>query len=185
MGGFFKQTIRDVPLEGKTVLVRADYNVPLDSKGQVSDDLRIRASVPTLNYLLEHKCKVVIISHLGRPDGKHDERYSLAPVAKRLAELTGHAVRMADTCIGDRAYQTAKTAPKDTIVLFENVRFHAEEEANDGVFAQKIAKASGVKLVAKTAVSAEAKAPVAKAAPAVKKAAVAKKPATKKATPKC
>ncbi len=143
MGGFFKQTIRDVPLEGKTVLVRADYNVPLDSKGQVSDDLRIRASVPTLNYLLEHKCKVVIISHLGRPDGKHDERYSLAPVAKRLAELTGHAVRMADTCIGDRAYQTAKTAPKDTIVLFENVRFHAEEEANDGVFAQKIAKASG------------------------------------------
>ncbi len=139
---FFKQTIRDVPLDGKTVLVRADYNVPLDDKGKVHDDLRIRASLPTLNYLLERGCKVVVISHLGRPDGKHDEKYSLHAVAKRLATLLGRDVRFSDDCIGDRPYQTAKTAPKGSVVLFENVRFYPEEEANDEAFAKKIVKAS-------------------------------------------
>lgn len=139
---FFKQTIRDVPLEGKTVLVRADYNVPLDDKGKVHDDLRIRASLPTLNYLLERGCKVVVISHLGRPDGKRDGKYSLHAVAKRLATLLDRDVRFSDDCIGDRPYQTAKTAPKGSVVLFENVRFYPEEEANDEAFAKKIVKAS-------------------------------------------
>lgn len=144
MGGitFSKQTIRDVPLEGKTVLVRADYNVPLAKDGTIRDDLRIRASLPTLNYLLEHHCKVIIMSHLGRPDGKRDERFSLHPVAVRLAELTGRTVRFADDCVGDEAYQAAKTAAPGSITLYENVRFHPEDEANDEAFAARIAKAS-------------------------------------------
>ena len=137
---FFKQTIRDVPIEGKTVLVRADYNVPLDSKGRVHDDLRIRASLPTIEYLLERGCKVVIISHLGRPEGKPDKKYSLRPVAKRLATLLGHDVRFADDCIGDRPYQTVKTAPKRSVVILENVRFYPEEEQNDEAFAKKLTK---------------------------------------------
>lgn len=140
---FFKQTIRDVPIEGKTVLIRADYNVPLDKRGLVHDDLRIRASLPTINYLLDRKCKVVIISHLGRPEGKKDQKYSLRPVAKRLATLLNRNVVFADDCIGDRAYQTAKTAPRSSVTLFENVRFYAEEEQNDEDFAKKLVKASG------------------------------------------
>lgn len=137
---FFKQTIRDVPLEGKTVLVRADYNVPLTKSGKISDDLRIRASLPTLNYLLERGCKVVIISHLGRPDGKRDESFSLRPVANRLAKLLGREVRFVDDCVGDRVYQTVRTATPAVVTLLENVRFYLEEEANDEYFARKIAK---------------------------------------------
>lgn len=140
---FFKKTLRDVPIDGQTVLVRADYNVPLDKDGTIRDDLRIRASLPTLQYLLDHGCKVVIISHLGRPEGKRDMTYSLKPVADRLATLLRREVRLADNCIGDRAYQTAKTATPSTVVLFENLRFHAEEEENDETFARAIAKASG------------------------------------------
>lgn len=140
---FFKKTIRDVPIAGKTVLIRADYNVPLHSDGTISDDLRIRASLPTLTYLLDRGCKLIIMSHLGRPEGKPVEKYSLKPVAKRLAELLHREVRFSDDCIGDRAYQTAKSAPKDVVVLFENVRFHPEEEANDDAFARDLAKASG------------------------------------------
>lgn len=140
---FFKKTLRDVPLDGKTVLVRADYNVPLTSDGKISDDLRIRASLPTLRYLLDRGCKVVIVSHLGRPEGARNAAYSLQPVADRLATLLDREVRLADDCVGDRAYQTAKKATPNVIVLFENLRFHAEEEANDEDFAGAIAKASG------------------------------------------
>jgi phosphoglycerate kinase len=140
---FFKKTLRDVPLDGKTVLVRADYNVPLDKKGAIRDDLRIRASIPTLTYLLERGCKVVIVSHLGRPDGTRNMKYSLSPVARRLAQLLGREVRLANDCIGDVAYQTVKKATPNTVVLFENVRFHPGEEANDEAFAKAIAKASG------------------------------------------
>ncbi|HMS93558.1 MAG TPA: phosphoglycerate kinase [Candidatus Saccharibacteria bacterium] len=140
---FFKKTLRDVPLDGKTVLVRADYNVPLTDKGKIRDDLRIRASIPTLKYLLDHGCKVVIMSHLGRPDGARQEKYSLKPVADRLAELLSREVRLADDCIGDGAYQIAKKATPNVVVLFENLRFHPEEEANDEDFAKAIAKASG------------------------------------------
>jgi phosphoglycerate kinase len=142
---FFKQTIRDVPLERTTVLVRADYNVPLDKKGKISDDLRIRASLPTLNYLIEHGCKVVIVSHLGRPGGVPDAKFSLRPVVQRLTKLLGKEVVFADDCVGDRAYQTVKKAPPRSVVLLENVRFHPEEEANDEAFAAKIAKLSGAK----------------------------------------
>lgn len=140
---FFKKTIRDVPLDGATVLVRADYNVPLTSDGKISDDLRIRASLPTLNYLLDHGCKVVIVSHMGRPEGVRTMKYSLRPVADRLATLLGREVRLSDDCKGDRAYQVAKKATPNVVVLFENLRFYAEEEANDEDFAKAVAKASG------------------------------------------
>lgn len=139
--GFFKRTIRDVPLEGATVLVRADYNVPMKKDGTIDDDLRIRASLPTLTYLLSRRCKVVVISHLGRPEGR-DASQSLAPVAERLGELIGAPVAYAEDCIGDVAYQAVKQARPGSIIMLENLRFYPEEEANDPGFAEKIAKAS-------------------------------------------
>ena len=142
--GFFKLTIRDVPIDHKTVLVRADYNVPLNKKGDISDDLRIKASLPTLQYLLDHHCKIVIISHLGRPEGR-DKSRSLAPVAARLQKLIGTPVTFVEDCIGDVALQGVKQAPAGSIVLLENLRFYEEEEANDDVFAAKLAKASGAR----------------------------------------
>ena len=98
--GFFKLTIRDVPLHDKTVLVRADYNVPLSDEGAIDDDLRIRASLPTLRYLLERNCKVIVMSHLGRPEGR-DPKLSLQPIAQRLGELLDQDVRFINDCKGD------------------------------------------------------------------------------------
>lgn len=141
---FFKQTIRDVPLEHTTVLVRADYNVPLNKKGQISDDLRIRASIPTLQYLLDRGCKVVIMSHLGRPDGR-DSKLSLEVVGERLAQLLRRPVHFIDDCVGDRVRQVVKRAPKNGVVLLENLRFYNEEEADDHEFAKKIARATGAR----------------------------------------
>lgn len=141
-GGFLKRTVRDVPLRGKTVLVRADYNVPLDKKGEIADDFRITASLPTLRYLLAQNCKIVICSHLGRPDGKVDDTYSLEPVAERLAKHLKHPVHFVPECIGDAAQQSAKRLRPGEIVMFENVRFHAGEEANDVHFAKALAEDS-------------------------------------------
>ena len=133
-----------MPLDRQTVLVRADYNVPLATDGTISDDLRIRASLPTIEYLLKHGCKVVIISHLGRPEGR-DKSLSLEPVAQRLAQLLGRDVRFVDDCIGDRAYQAVKRAPKSSVIMLENLRFYKQEEADDQDFAKKIAAASGAR----------------------------------------
>ena len=141
---FFKRTIKDVPIDHKTVLVRADYNVPLNKKGEISDDLRIRASLPTLKYLLRHHAKVVIMSHLGRPEGR-DASQSLAPIAERLTELLGTKVIFVEDCIGDKVVQAVKKAPADSIILLENLRYYAEEEANDEKFAEKIAKSTGAR----------------------------------------
>lgn len=141
---FFKLTIRDVPLDGQTVLVRADYNVPLNKKGEIDDDLRIRASLPTLNYLLDHHCKVVVMSHLGRPEGR-DKKFTLKPIAERLEELIGHPVQFVDDCIGDKVVQAVKKSSKGTITLLENLRFYKEEEADDHAFAKKIAEATGAR----------------------------------------
>lgn len=142
--GFFKLTIRDVPLDNQTVLVRTDYNLPFDAKGKISDDSRIRASLPTIDYLLKHGCKVIIMSHLGRPKGR-DEKLSLEPVAQRLATLIKQDVRFIDDTIGDRVYQVVKRAPKNSIVMLENLRFYPEEEADDLEFAKKIARATGAR----------------------------------------
>lgn len=141
---FFKLTIRDIPIENHTVLVRTDYNVPLNDKGEIGDDLRIRASLPTLRYLLDHHCKIVIISHLGRPEGKQ-KKYSLEPVADRLAKLLKRDVRFVPDTIGDRVYQAVKHAPGTSITMLENLRFYPEEEADDFDFASKIAKSTGAR----------------------------------------
>ena len=143
MNGFYKLTMAQVPLGGKTVLVRADYNVPITSDGKVDDDYRIRMSIPTIKKLLDEHCKVVIISHLGRPDGQPNAKYTLAPVAERLAELLGQPVVFADDCIGEKTRMTIKHAPKVGVVLCENLRYHPEEEANDPGFARELARVSG------------------------------------------
>ncbi|MEP6710677.1 MAG: phosphoglycerate kinase [Candidatus Saccharibacteria bacterium] len=142
--GFFKQTIRDVPLEGQTVLLRADYNVPLDKNGKIDDDFRIRASLPTVEKLLSDGCKVVVISHLGRPEGR-DASMSLEPAAQRLAELLKLDVRFVDDCIGDKVKMAIKRAPSRSVVVLENLRFYKEEEANDQVFAKRLAADSGAR----------------------------------------
>lgn len=141
---FFKRTIKNVPLDRKTVLVRADYNVPLNKQGEISDDLRIRASLPTLEYLLKHNAKVVIMSHLGRPEGR-DASQSLQPVAARLSELLGRDVIFVDDCIGDKVVQAVKKASANAVILLENLRYYPEEEANDEDFARKIAKSTAAR----------------------------------------
>lgn len=125
--------------------MRADYNVPLDEEGDISDDLRIKASLDTLTYLIDLGCKVVIISHLGRPDGKKSKKYSLEPVAERLQQLLKKHVTFVEDCIGDKVIQAVKKAEPGSIVLLENLRFHAEEEANDDAFAGQLATDSGAK----------------------------------------
>lgn len=139
-----KLTIRDVPVHDKVVLVRADYNVPL-ADGKISDDLRIRASLPTLRYLQKQGCRIVVMSHLGRPDGKVNTAYSLEPVAERLSELLSQKVTFVDVCYGDKVSQAVKSAQPGDVILLENLRFHPEEEANDSAFAGKIAKSSGAR----------------------------------------
>jgi phosphoglycerate kinase len=138
---FFKLTVKDVPLERKVVLVRADYNVPLNDDGTISDDLRVRASLPTLQYLLDQKCTVVIMSHLGRPEGK-EKKYSLKPVAKHLAKLLGQPVTFVADSKGDKVLQAVKSAAAGSVLLLENLRFYKEEEANDEAFAKAIAEAT-------------------------------------------
>ena len=141
---FFKRTIKDVPIDNKTVLVRADYNVPLDKDGKISDDLRIVASLPTIEYLLKRRCKVVIMSHLGRPDGR-EAGLSLEPISERLAELLGKPVKFVGVCYGDRAKQAVKKSPPGSVILIQNLRYHPEEEANDQDFAKKIAESTGAR----------------------------------------
>ena len=137
---FPKQTIRDVNLRGKTILLRADYNVPLTKCGQISDDLRIRASLPTLNYLLDQNCKIVIMSHLGRPRRK-DARFSLKIVAKHLEKLLDRPVKLLNDCVGESVRQAVRRAPLGSVLMLENLRFYDEEEADDLVFARSIQRA--------------------------------------------
>ena len=139
-----KKTIRDVPLERRTVLVRTDYNVPLHEDGTIADDYRIRASLPTIRWLLKEGCKVVIITHLGRPEGV-DPTLSLEPVAQRLAELLGEPIRFVDKTIGEKVRMAIKRAPKRSVTVLENLRFHPEEEANDDNFARQLARDSGAR----------------------------------------
>jgi 3-phosphoglycerate kinase len=135
---FTKQTVKDIDLKGKTVLLRADYNVPLVD-GKITDDYRIKQSIPTVKYLLEQGVKLVICSHLGRPKGKVDKAYSLAPVAKRLSKLGGFEVDFADDCIGKEVNKAVIKLKPSEVLLLENLRFYPEEEANDEDFAKKLA----------------------------------------------
>lgn len=133
--------MRDVPLDGKTVLVRADYNVPLE-KGEIADDYRITQSIPTIQELRDRGCKVVIISHLGRPKGMIAPAFMLEPVAERLSELLNIEVKFVTDCIGDRVIQAVKKLQPGDVLLLENLRFHEGEEANDSNFAKQLAEAS-------------------------------------------
>lgn len=141
---FNKKTIRDIDLDGKRVLLRADYNVPINGKGEVADDYRIQQSLPTVRYLLGHGASVIICSHLGRPEGKVDPKYSLFPVAKRLQELLGRHVQFVPECVGERAKKAAQELQSGQILLLENVRFHAEEEDNDEGFARELASLADI-----------------------------------------
>jgi phosphoglycerate kinase len=135
-----KKSVRDLDLAGKRVLVRVDFNVPLDEEMHITDDTRIRASLPTIQYLLENGAAVILMSHLGRPKGKRNSGFSLAPAAARLEELLGGTVvRFAGDCVGPETREAAKQLQPGEVLLLENLRFHPEEEANDGAFADELA----------------------------------------------
>ncbi len=140
-----KKTVRDIDVRGKRVLVRVDFNVPLDpASGRVLDDSRIRAALPTIEYLREQGAGLIVCSHLGRPDGKVVEKLRLAPVAERLGELLGSPVQTTDCCIGPAVEAAAQALAAGEVLLLENLRFHPEEEANDAAFAQALASLAAV-----------------------------------------
>lgn len=135
-----KKTLEDLQLSGKKVLVRVDFNVPLDKDRSITDDNRIRAALPTIRYLLDQNAKVILMSHLGRPSGTgFEEAYSMAPVAKRLGELLNMEIKLAKDVIGESAKALVEDIKEGEIVLLENVRFHKEEKKNDPEFAKALA----------------------------------------------
>ena len=134
-----KKTIEDISVKGKKVLVRCDFNVPLDENKNIVDENRIVGALPTIKYLVEHGAKVILCSHMGRPKGEFNMKYSLAPVAKRLSEHLGKEVVMAEDVIGESAKAAVAALKDGDVVLLENVRFHAEEEKNDPDFAKALA----------------------------------------------
>ncbi|HLG12224.1 MAG TPA: phosphoglycerate kinase [Dehalococcoidia bacterium] len=139
-----KQSVRDIDVSGKRALVRVDFNVPFDRNGGIADDSRIRAALPTIRYLQEHGASVVLCSHLGRPDGKVVESMRLTPVANRLTQLLGQPVKTADDCVGAEVEAAARSLDPGEVLLLENLRFHAEEEANDPGFARQLASLADV-----------------------------------------
>jgi phosphoglycerate kinase len=140
---FTKQTVKDIDLSGKTVLLRADYNVPFGD-GKITDDYRIKQSLPTIKYILDQDAKLIICSHLGRPDGQVQPSFSLAPVARRLEKLLDQKVIFGSDCIGQEVANQAKNLKPGQIMLLENLRFHKEEEANDSKFAKQLASLADV-----------------------------------------
>lgn len=134
-----KKTVRDLDVAGKKVLVRVDFNVPLNDKGEITDDTRITASLPTIQYLLEQKAAVILMAHLGRPKGQVKPELSLAPVANHLGKLLGKKILFAPDCVGEAAQAAASKLKPGHILLLENLRFHKEEEKNDMEFAEKLA----------------------------------------------
>ena len=140
------KTVRDVDVQDKRVLMRTDYNVPLNEDGTIADDFRIVASLPTINYLTERGAKVVLIAHLGRPKGQVNKKYSLAPVAQRLSELLNKPVAFVPDCIGEAVSNAADNMQSGQVILLENLRFHPEEEQNDVAFAEQLAKSSRAEL---------------------------------------
>jgi phosphoglycerate kinase len=140
-----KKTVRDIEVKGKKVLVRVDFNVPLDTNnGTISDDSRIRASLPTIKYLIDHKAKVILCSHLGRPKGKVVEELRMAPIAQRLSQLIELPVNITDDCVGKEVESKVEVLKEGDILFLENVRFYPDEEANDPRFAQDLAKLADI-----------------------------------------
>ncbi len=134
-----KMTVRDVELKGKKVLVRVDFNVPMDEAKKITDENRIVGALPTIRYLKDAGAQVILCSHLGRPKGEFNMKYSLAPVAARLGELLGQEVKMARDVIGEDAAHLVSSLKNGEVMLLENLRFHKEEEKNDETFARKLA----------------------------------------------
>jgi phosphoglycerate kinase len=139
-----KVTIEDLPLQGKRVIIRADFNVPLDESGHITDDTRIRGTLPTINYAVDEGARVILCSHLDRPQGKVDPRMSLAPVARRLQRLLGKEVGFAEDCVGAQAEMLVSKMKPGDVLLLENLRFHAGEEENDERFAKALASLADV-----------------------------------------
>ncbi len=139
-----KKTVKDIDLKGKKVFVRCDFNVPMDEERNITDNTRIVAALPTIKYLLEQNCKIILASHLGRPKGEIKPEYSLAPVAKELSKLLNKEIIMAKDVIGPDAMEKAKNLKEGEILLLENVRFHREETDNDPEFSKKLASMAEV-----------------------------------------
>jgi len=140
-----KKAVENIEVKGKKVLLRVDFNVPLNiNTGAISDDSRIRASLPTIKYLVDHKAKVILCSHLGRPGGKVVESLRMAPIAQRLSQLMGLPVSTAPDCIGRKVESKVKTLKEGDILVLENLRFHPEEEADDAGFARKLARLADI-----------------------------------------
>ena len=134
-----KKTIKDIDVKGKRALVRVDFNVPLDENKRITDENRINGALPTIEYLMERGAKVILCSHLGRPKGEFNMKYSLKPVADKLNELLGGKVTFASDVIGEAAQKAVAECNKGEVVMLENLRFHKEEEKNDPEFAKKLA----------------------------------------------
>ncbi|MEF9878971.1 MAG: phosphoglycerate kinase [Clostridia bacterium] len=134
-----KKTIEDIQVSGKKVLVRCDFNVPMDENKVITDENRLRGALPTIKYLIAHGAKVILCSHLGRPKGEFNMKYSLKPVADRLSQMLGQPVAMAEDVIGPSAKKLASELGDGQVMLLENVRFHKEEEKNDPAFAKELA----------------------------------------------
>ena len=139
-----KKTIEDIQVQGKKVLVRCDFNVPLDENKKITDENRIQGALPTIQYLVKNGARVILCSHMGRPKGEFNMKYSLAPVAKRLSELLGQEVKLAKDVIGPDAHALAEGMKDGDVILLENVRFHKEEEKNDPEFAKELASLAEV-----------------------------------------
>ncbi|ACO04688.1 MAG TPA: phosphoglycerate kinase [Persephonella sp.] len=140
-------TLEDVDVTGKRVFVRVDYNVPLDEHGHIVDDTRIRETIPTINYLLDKNAKVILASHLGRPKGERNPKYSLFPVARRLERLLNKEVKFAPDCVGKEVEELVFNMKDGDVVLLENLRFHPGEEGNDPEFAKSLAKLAEIYVI--------------------------------------
>ena len=138
------KNIRDLDIKEKKVLIRVDCNVPLDEHGNITDDIRIRGVLPTINYALDENAKVIICSHMGRPKGQYQKEFSLAPVAKRLSRLLDKEVKLAPECIGAEVETMVSQMAQGDVLLLENLRFHAEEKKNDPEFCKQLAKLADV-----------------------------------------
>lgn len=138
------KSIKDIHLTAKRVLLRADFNVPMDDQGQITDDIRIRMVLPTIRYILQEKGRLVICSHMGRPKGKRVEEFSLAPVARHLESLLGVKVVLAPDCIGEEVEAVVEKMTEGEVVLLENLRFHKEETDNDPKFSEQLARLADV-----------------------------------------
>ena len=133
------KNIRDLDIKGKKLLIRVDFNVPLDEQGNITDDIRIRGVLPTINHALDEDAKIIIISHMGRPKGQRVEKFSMAPAAKRLSRLISKDVKLAPDCIGDEVKTMIEAMEPGEVIMLENLRYHAEEQQNDTAFAKELA----------------------------------------------